>query len=70
MRVGQSKTEVFTNSRDGERLIVGYTNWGDPYEEGARFSLHANGQCSTVELERRELERLHEHLGDLLKTMK
>lgn len=62
---------VFENERSGgsERLTVSYVNWGDPYDEGARFDLHSDLADVTVDLTRREVVRLHDFLGQLLTKM-
>jgi hypothetical protein len=71
MRAAKATAEVFTNARnDSERLSVTYTNWGEPYAEGARFNLHADREDVVVDLERYEVERLHAFLGRLLAAMR
>ena len=71
MRAAKATAEVFTNERDSsERLSVSYTNWGEPYDEGARFDLHSDREGVVVDLGRHEVERLHAFLGRLLAEMR
>lgn len=59
---------TFENEREsGERLSVRYTNWGDPYAEGARFELTRDyNSVACVDLTNSELRSLHALLGRLL----
>ena len=71
-RSGRDPSETF--GAEGENmLVVTYTNWGDPYDEGARFHLTGTGDEYPredelyVSLTNDELRPLSRLLGGLLR---
>jgi hypothetical protein len=55
---GNERYEKFVGN-DEIILSVRYNNWGDPYDEGARFEVAGGGYEVTVDLVERDLRDLH-----------
>lgn len=62
----KERGEVF-GDREAVHLRVNYNNWGDPYDEGARFAVEFGDHNTVyVDLTNDELRGLHKLLGTRL----
>lgn len=73
MRVTKGQQSAVFTGEDGETLRVSYTNWGEPFRQGARFEFMGDpanySEIVVVDLEASELQQLHDTIGKLLEKV-